>query len=427
MENYFDIKENFNGQITLENECYFFDLNNDVLRIFFNANEINTVAKFNKKYLKILKNGWLYGHCEDDMRVAFFLSSFCYSNNPSKYSEYKILACIKEKFYLLDNSKEKLQDFTKFCEIRISGNLVNNCCLRPYYKLNKNLEIEADNDLILSHENCYIKDKKIELNKSTKCLFGVTSIQDKNVTNQITHNSYITFKFFKDKQIEKITPMFYSIKKFIDICCFARNTKFEVELLQKYKDKKIAFATMKVYENYRNYCNRPTNEYVQIPSIAKNIDKIFDNLNSAKYSLLFLPIDNDDYYSINYTDVQNLTTAIEIACDIDNEFDKIKKKYSQQEYGKVKAKIIYDWCKPYKKLLKERYFQNKGFDKPLWYNLTIKQIMSFRDLRNDITHRAIGKINQDICNCYLSLRYILCNYILCVYGKDENNQRLVNI
>ena len=114
-----------------------------------------------------------------------------------------------------------------------------------------------------------------------------------------------------------------------------------------------------------------------------------------------------------------------MACDLDNKYNLIIKQKKSDSVSK--AKIIYDWCKPYKKLLSERYQNNKGFNKPFYYKLTVKDIKNFRELRNNITHRATGIINRDICNCYRCLRYVLCNYILCIDGNNENNRRIVNI
>lgn len=424
--NMFDnIKENFNGKIYIGNQSYFFDVEKDILKIFFNESGINSVAQFNKTYFEIIKMGFINGVCDDEFRIMFGIDEARMSDNPSIYAEYKLFICIKEKFYDIESDKRRLENFNLFNGIKISGELVDNICARAYYSFDKDFKIKIDNDLLLSQENVFIEKKKIHLNKKTKCHFEVVSVLNCGNVNQVSYNSNILFGFYNNKKIDKFLSFYYSIKNFIDLLCFARNTKFNIELLQKYNNKSISFAYVKIYENYRNYCNRPLQEYVQIQSIQNSLGEIFENLNNNKYKLLFLPIDNDDYYRLTYSDIQNLTTAVEIACDLDNKYSLIKKQKESDSLSK--AKIIYDWCKPYKKLLSERYQNNKGFNKPFYYKLTVKDITNFRKLRNNITHRTTGIINRDICNCYRCLRYVLCNYILCVDGNNKNNRRIVNI
>lgn len=333
--------------------------------------------------------------------------------------------CIKEKYYNIESDNKKLDNINLFDGIKISGELVDNICTRTYYSFDKDFNIKFDKDLLLSQENNFIDKKKIQLNKNTKCYFKVVSILNRENVNQVSYNSNIIFGFYNSKKINKFPSLYYSIKNFIDILCFARNTKFNIELMQKFNNKLISFANVKIYENYRNHCNRPIQEYVQIQSIQDSLKEIFENLDNNKYKLLFLPIDNDDFYRLTYSDIQNLITAVEIACDLDNKYNLIIKQKKSDSVSK--AKIIYDWCKPYKKLLSERYQNNKGFNKPFYYKLTVKDIKNFRELRNNITHRATGIINRDICNCYRCLRYVLCNYILCIDGNNEINSRIVNI
>lgn len=430
MNNFDEIRENFNGKIEIRTEKYFFDIKGNILRIFFNETGIKTVADFNKIYENELRKGWIYGICEDNYRVAFGIRDICMSDYPSIYAEYKLFICIKEKFHTFSLDKVRVDNFNAFNSIRISGNLINNICARAYFTYDKNWKMQLDKDLLLSQENNFLPKSKIQLNKDTKCLFEIVSIIDNENINQVSYNSNIIFHFYNSKKIDKFVSLYYSIKSFVDILCFARNTNFNIELMQKHNNKTISFANVKIYEDYRNYCNRPINEYVQISSIENNLNSIFNNLNDKKYPLLFLPIDNDDYYRLTYTDIQNLTTAIEIASDLDKKYDKIKNKINKKDdkaRALTKAKIIYDWCNPYKTLLKDKYANNKGWNKPFYYRLTPKAIVKFRDLRNDITHRATGIINRDICNCYLCLRYVLCNYILGIDGNDKNNKGIVNI
>lgn len=425
MINYDEIKENFNGKIILNDVSYFFDVKDDVLRIFFNETGIKTVRDFNKTFFALLKKGWISGVCEDEYRVIFGIREICMSDYPSVYAEYRLFICIKEKFYTIGCDNGKIDNFNIFNGIKISGELIDNICARACYSFDKDFNKKLDNNLLSSQENIFIPKKKIQLNKHTKCFFEVVSIVNDENVNKISYNSNILFSFYNDKNVDKFISFYYSIKNFIDILCFARNTKFNIELMQKFNNKLISFANVKIYENYRNYCNRPIQEYVQIQSIQDSLKEIFENLDNNKYKLLFLPIDNDDFYRLTYSDIQNLTTAVEIACDLDNKYNLgIKQKKSDSV---SKAKIIYDWCKPYKKLLSDRYQNNKGFNKPFYYKLTVKDIKNFRELRNNITHRATGIINRDICNCYRCLRYVLCNYILCIDGNNENNRRIVNI
>lgn len=69
MINYDEIKENFNGKIYLGNQYYFFDVEKDVLKIFFNESGINSVAQFNRTYFETIKKGFINGICEDEFRV----------------------------------------------------------------------------------------------------------------------------------------------------------------------------------------------------------------------------------------------------------------------------------------------------------------------------------------------------------------------
>lgn len=430
MINYDAIKENFNGKIILNDVSYFFDVKDDVLRIFFNETGIKTVRDFNKTFFALLKKGWISGVCEDEYRVIFGIREICMSDYPSVYAEYRLFVCIKEKFYTIDCDNGKIDNFNIFNGIKISGELINNICARACYSFDKDFNKKLDNNLLSSQENIFIPKKKIQLNKHTKCFFEVISIINDENVNKISYNSNILFSFYNDKNVDKFISFYYSIKSFIDILCLARNTKFNIELTQKYNGELISFANVKIYENYRNYCNRPIQEYVQIQSIESTLNEVFVNLNNDKYKLIFLPIDNDDFYRITYTDIQNLNTAVEIACEFDKQFDKIRgklKSKNKKSIASAKAKIIFNWCKVYKNLLIDRYQNNKGINKPFYYNLTVKDIVHFRDLRNDITHRATGVIDRNICNCYRSLRYVLCNYILNVNANDKNNNRIVNI
>ena len=430
MINYDEIKESFNGKIEMGTEKYFFDIKGNILRIFFNETGIKTVADFNRTYRNELKRGWIYGVCEDTFRVCFGISEVCMSEYPSIYAEYKLFVCIKEKFHTIDFSKGKVEKFNIFHGIKISGDLIDKICARTYFSFDEDWQRKLDNDLLLSQENVFIPKRKIQLNKSTKCFFEVVSVINDDNVNQVAYNSNISFCFYKHKNIDKFVSLYYSIKDFIDILCFARNTTFNMELTQKINNKNVSFANVKVYEYYRNYCNRPIQEIVQIKSIENNLNEIFNNLTDNKYPLLFLPIDNDDFYRLTYTDIQNLTTSIEIASDMDKKYDKIKNTINKKDVKSralAKAKILHDWCNTYKKLLKDKYQNNKGWYKPFYYKLTPQAIVKFRDLRNDITHRATGIINRDICNCYLCLRYVLCNYILCVDGNDISNKYIVQI
>lgn len=94
MINYDEIKENFNGKIILNDVSYFFDVKDDVLRIFFNETGIKTVGDFNKTFFTLLKKGWISGVCEDEYRVIFGIREICMSDYPSVYAKYRLFVCI---------------------------------------------------------------------------------------------------------------------------------------------------------------------------------------------------------------------------------------------------------------------------------------------------------------------------------------------
>ncbi|MBD5530559.1 MAG: hypothetical protein HDR02_19490 [Lachnospiraceae bacterium] len=412
-----NIPTNFNGYIALNNENYFFNVYNDILRIFYNQTGVNTARDFRDKYRCILEKGLIYGECPDNRRVIFLLDGENYSSYPEKYSEFRLKGCIKEIYYYLETDStplltdKKFDNFNIFNTLSISGSLINSICPQNIVYFNYNGEMQIDNFSAFEETQC-ISPINIELLSHLFCEFSVSAKHKQDVINGVVLDTKINFSFGCPQTIEMFQTLYVAIKKFVDFMAKARNTDFIITLAQLYNGKSVEFAEVKIFNKYNNICNKEFRDVLYLDAIKENIPTLFKNLCDKKYPLFFLPIDNNDYGKVRFTDIQNLNTAIELASELDEKYSKLKPKPQRQDIAKKKAEIIFEWCKKYVDIIHKTQPQHKGLFEPFYYNLTAENIEAFRKVRNDITHRATGQIDLDIFNCFIALRSIFYYYVL---------------
>lgn len=424
-----NIPVNFNGYVNLDKENYFFNVYNDELRIFYNQTGVSTAKDFRNKYKTILEKGFIYGECPDKRRVVFMIDWENYSAYPDRYSEFRIKGCIKEAYYFFEENntdllcEKKFENFNIFNSISISGSLINSICPQNIVHFNYNGEMQVEEANVFEEIQCF-SPIKIELLPNYFCEFSVNAKPKRDVINGVILDTKINFSFDNPQPIMELPTLFLSIKKFVDFMAKARNTDFTLTLSQQYNGKLIEFANVKIFNNYNNLCNKDFREVLNLSVLIDNVSQLFKNLCNKKYSLFFLPIDSNDYNTVRYSDIQNLNTAIEMASELDKKYAKLKPKPQKQDAAKMKAEIIFDWCKKYVDVINKTQPQNKGFREPFYYELTAPKIEAFRKVRNDITHRATGQIDIDIANCFVALRSVLYYHILDLDIQNGINYRI---
>lgn len=418
-----EIPTDFNGIIIIDQDKFFFDVNNNILRIFYNEQGVHTAREFREKYSEILNTYYLYGECSDKRRVVFILEQENYSSYPASYSEFQISACIKEIYYTLNgefsNIKEKynakLDTLDSIDEIRISGDIVNS--IYPQYDSIIDFENLPFNNVL--EKPTALNPVIVNLTDNITCTFSTMRELDQKIANGNLYNTKFSFAFNSSQHIKDIFKLYYVIKRFVDFLSLARNTVFNFHLVRNYNEEKIEYAQVKVYNNYNNICNKNCSHVIYLGDIEKQIPKIFENLNKeSKYTLFFLLIDNNDYNCIGYSNIQNLLTAVELACDLDKTWEKLCKSKPKGNNTLSKGQIIFNWCRKYSDIISKHQHQNKGWLEPDHYELTAEKINQFRKVRNDITHRAHGKLDIEIANCYIALESILYFHIMELDSKS---------
>lgn len=406
---------NFNGRVFLGSEEYFFNVFGDELRIFYNRTGAASAKEFRELHSGEIERGIIFGECPDKRRIAFFLGGENYSAYPDSYSEFRLSACIKEIFYWLKGSlgridkNKKFEYFELFGAINISGKLIDAICTTK--------DSDHKGTHAYSAKSCRKKETTvvspvgIRLNVFDQCVFSAYVRRDYGA-NETQGCAKIQFDFGCDKSFYEFFQAYDSIKRFVDFMAKARNTDCRITLIQNYDGEQIEFAEVRVFNKYKNICDKTAGQVLCLRSVADRIPFIFKNLDDEKYSPVFLPDDNDCYDSINCTDIQNVATAVEIACELDKKYVKVYPRPKNEQIAASKAAIVFRWCEKYVPLVARTQPQNKGWDQPFYYELTSDKIEYFRRVRNDIVHRAYGRIDLETVNCYVALRSILYYRIL---------------
>lgn len=428
-----DIPNNFNGKIFLGNGQYFFDVSGDVLRVFFVASDVTSSDEFREHYSSETDDGVMYGMCPDKNRVAFIVGSEIPSSYPDSYSEFRLLACIKEKFYWLgtDNTvkeneprakQRKLQRFGTFDSIRISGELIDAIC-SPVRNPGQKPSLSSENG-DFKVRTVIVPPVRIKLGVRDECSFTATVKSGSDFTFCRGNRAKIEFSFAGERDFYDFYGLFLRIKRFVDFMAKARNTAFNVTLAQQRGDQAAEFADVKIFYDYDGQINAKATNVLRLDAVKNNLPVIFDNLCDEKYSLIFLPCDDKRRDEVSYADVRNLATAVELACELDKKYVKVYPRPTKEKIAKARARIVFDWCKKYAPLIERAQPQPpEGADRAR-YRLSADRIENFRRVRNDIAHRATGLIDAEIVSCYYALKSVLYYYVL---GWDENSDVAMRI
>lgn len=413
-----ELPNNFNGTIKLNNINYFFDVENDTLRIFFDERGISSVREFNKAYGEILINNVVFGICPDKKRVGFVIGQYNYSAYPDRYSEYKLSLIFKEIYYFSHKQGDfSIKNFNSFMGIKVSGALIDTIMPQSFITYTQQGQIVFDKKIIEKENESIFESNKITIKEDVTSIVKTKFKINHNSFAGETLSSIIQFDFDKNYELFEMTKIYPVIKNFLDLLVTARNTDYKIKLYQKLNDEEIDFAVVKIFNNYKNISNKEKYEVVNFEVIQNKIQNIFNNINNSKYTLCFLPIDNDEYNTINYSSIQNLVTAIELACELDRKCPRGASKID-------KANAIYEWCKPYLPIIKDKLHLAFSLTEDSYFALSGDNILKFRQLRHDITHLASGIIDKNMANCYIALKSILYYYLLDVNVEDKERWKI---
>lgn len=148
-------------------------------------------------------------------------------------------------------------------------------------------------------------------------------------------NSFVRISFDEKQTLEMVEKCYLHFLRFVQFLLGRQNVGFEVKLQQKGKNMPLGFpkpvdekglelfsnvAEVFVNDSYEDYCDVRIDHTIQLGHLKDDLPKLFNlfSENEKIPFLLMLPAANDRARQINYTDVGDLCTSLEIEYNLKN-------------------------------------------------------------------------------------------------------------
>jgi hypothetical protein len=220
------------------------------------------------------------------------------------------------------------EEWDRFHAIMFIGGNINAVC-NPQLAVEKSnydgyLENDGAREIKIRPWNDYTYSTEFEMD-GEKIALTISVAQTGEDVNAEHHgayslgelNSFIRLTFEKAKSFNDVEKYYSIIKDLIAILTLQNNVSFETDIRQKNSENEL-FRTgvCRIFDHYENYSVRKCQNVISIYSISDYVPNLINAImnNEADSLLEILPEDNGMIGKVTITNIQDLCTALEVAC-----------------------------------------------------------------------------------------------------------------